>query len=131
MVDRYGNALGSVCVVDVKPRSISNEAVEGLSALARNAMAFIEVRHASEKLSDTLSQLKEASSLLPICCHCKAIRDDENYWQRVEDYIKKSSLSEFTHGICPDCLEKHHSMPHGDREEAQRSCTKEHSGSIS
>jgi hypothetical protein len=51
-----------------------------------------------------LRQLKE---LLPICMYCKKIRDDENYWHAVESYISSQTGSNFSHGICPDCFEKH------------------------
>jgi integral membrane sensor domain MASE1 len=46
--------------------------------------------------------------LLPICSHCKKIRDDESHWHPVESYIQSHSEATFTHGICPACLEKHY-----------------------
>ena len=44
--------------------------------------------------------------LLPICCYCKKIRDDHNYWQQVETYISAHSDTRFSHGICPECFDK-------------------------
>ncbi len=44
--------------------------------------------------------------MLPICSSCKNIRNDEGYWQRVDDYISEHSEAEFTHSICPDCAKK-------------------------
>jgi sigma-B regulation protein RsbU (phosphoserine phosphatase) len=41
--------------------------------------------------------------MLPICSYCKKIRNDQNYWQRVEGYISDHADVEFSHGICPDC----------------------------
>jgi len=46
------------------------------------------------------------SSLLPICSGCKRIRDDEGYWNQLEDYIQEHSEAEFSHGYCPDCSDK-------------------------
>lgn len=46
------------------------------------------------------------SGLLPICCSCKKIRDDNGYWEQVEVYVREHSEAEFSHGICPDCIEK-------------------------
>ncbi len=43
---------------------------------------------------------------MPICAHCKKIRDDAGYWQAVEQYVSDHSQAEFTHGICPDCMKK-------------------------
>jgi len=40
---------------------------------------------------------------LPICAHCKKIRDDEGYWQQIEGYIQQRSEAKFSHGICPEC----------------------------
>ena len=44
------------------------------------------------------------SGLLPICAHCKKIRDDQGYWTQVESYIGQRAHVSFSHGICPDCL---------------------------
>lgn len=46
--------------------------------------------------------------LLPICAGCKKIRDDQNYWREVENYIGTRLDVEFTHGLCPDCVEKYY-----------------------
>jgi len=65
-----------------------------------------------QKLSDRISELSQANAavghlqgLLPICSYCKSIRDDQNYWQRVEHYICAHSDVRFSHGICPNCLD--------------------------
>jgi sigma-B regulation protein RsbU (phosphoserine phosphatase) len=55
------------------------------------------------ELEGALSQIKQLSGLLPICCYCKNIRDDKNYWQRVEDYVSANADVRFSHGICPNC----------------------------
>ena len=47
-----------------------------------------------------------ACGLLPICCYCKKIRNDENYWQQVEAYITSHSEAEFSHTICPKCYDE-------------------------
>jgi CheY-like chemotaxis protein len=54
-------------------------------------------------LESALGQVKELKGLLPICCYCKAVRDDRNYWHRVETYITAHSSARFSHGICPNC----------------------------
>ncbi len=50
--------------------------------------------------------LKVLSGMLPICCSCKKIRDDNGYWEQVEVYVRDHSEAEFSHGICPECIEK-------------------------
>jgi hypothetical protein len=48
-------------------------------------------------------RVKELSGLIPICSHCKKVRDDKGYWKQVEAYIRDHSEADFSHGICPDC----------------------------
>ena len=58
------------------------------------------------ELERAMAGVKQLQGLLPICCYCKKIRDDQNYWQQVEGYISKHSEAQFSHGVCPDCFEK-------------------------
>ncbi|NOQ65833.1 MAG: hypothetical protein GQ556_01260 [Desulfobacterales bacterium] len=57
-------------------------------------------------LQKALSEVKNLSGMLPICSSCKKIRDDDGYWQQIEEYIRDHSNADFTHGICNDCVEK-------------------------
>ena len=59
-----------------------------------------------KELEGALNRVKLLQGLLPICSYCKKIRDDQNYWQRVENYISEHSEVTFSHGICPDCYKK-------------------------
>jgi DNA-binding response OmpR family regulator len=58
------------------------------------------------ELEDALGREQRLQGLLPICSYCKKIRNDQNYWQRVETYIVEHSGAQFTHSICPDCHER-------------------------
>ncbi len=51
-------------------------------------------------------QIKVLKGLLPICASCKKIRDDEGYWIQIESYIKEHSEVEFSHSLCPECVQK-------------------------
>jgi PAS domain S-box-containing protein len=42
--------------------------------------------------------------VLPICCVCKKIRDEQGEWEKLETYISRHSKADFSHGLCPDCL---------------------------
>ena len=57
-------------------------------------------------LQQALSKVKSLRGLLPICASCKKIRDDRIYWSHVESYVQAHSDATFTHGICPDCLQR-------------------------
>ena len=59
-----------------------------------------------EQLQSALADVRRLSALLPICCECKSIRNDQGYWQAVETYFSETTNTEFTHGICPDCMKR-------------------------
>lgn len=90
-----------------KPPKVSNiiSAVE--IAVARH-QDMMELRRVNEELTSALQQVKTLTGLLPICAHCKKVRDDTGYWQQVESYISGHADVEFSHGICPDCVRKHY-----------------------
>ena len=64
------------------------------------ALLFREIKAREEALQKTLE------GILPICSGCKKIRDDEGDWKPVEAYIQSRTNAEFTHGICPECMER-------------------------
>lgn len=59
-----------------------------------------------EDLKAALDEVKILQGFLPICSSCKKIRDDTGYWNQIEQYIQKHSDAQFSHSICPECLEK-------------------------
>ena len=61
-----------------------------------------------QELEQALGEVKNLRGLLPICGQCKKIRDEQGQWQAVESYIKAHSEADFSHGICPECLNKHY-----------------------
>lgn len=83
--DNEGNFLGYIgSCVDVTER------VDAQAELARAQEA----------------EVNRLKGLLPICCQCKKIRNDENYWEQIETYISNHSEALFSHGYCPECAEK-------------------------
>jgi len=67
-----------------------------------------ELQIRKEELEKALAEIKTLRGILPICSHCKKIRDDEGYWNQMELYISKHSEAEFSHGICPKCMKEQH-----------------------
>ncbi|MCK5796274.1 MAG: GAF domain-containing protein [Deltaproteobacteria bacterium] len=59
-------------------------------------------------LETALAEIHTLRGILPICSHCKKIRDEKGYWHQVESYISKHSDTKFTHGLCEACLEKYY-----------------------
>lgn len=53
-------------------------------------------------------EIQNLKGIVPICMHCKEIRDDKGYWNKLEKYISEHSEAEFSHSICETCLEKYY-----------------------
>ena len=60
-----------------------------------------------EELEKALAQVRRLEGLLPICSYCKRIRNEQDYWERVDNYISQHANVRFSHNICPECYEKH------------------------
>ena len=106
LTSHEGHNIGTLCAIDRKPRKLSVVQKQAMQALSRQVMALLELRRVSAHLADALEHVKALQGLLPICAWCKRIRDDKGYWSQVEAYIQSHSDASFTHGICPECLEK-------------------------
>ncbi len=57
---------------------------------------------------NALEEIKTLKGIIPICMHCKKIRDDQGYWNQIEKYISEHSTAEISHGLCPECLREHY-----------------------
>ena len=75
-------------------------------AIARHA-DLTTLRQVNQELQRALAEVRTLKGILPICCSCKKIRDDRNYWDQVEVYVMKHTDAKFSHGYCPECLEKY------------------------
>ncbi len=60
------------------------------------------------ELEKALEDIKVLSGIVPICMHCKKIRDDKGYWNQLESYIQNHSSAKFSHGICDPCMHTHY-----------------------
>ncbi len=50
-------------------------------------------------------QVKRLEGILCICSFCKRIRTDAG-WVPVESHVSAHSDAQFSHGLCPTCLER-------------------------
>ncbi|MEO7191582.1 MAG: PAS domain S-box protein [Vicinamibacterales bacterium] len=76
-------------------------------SVARDITELKRAQHEREELvsqlQTALAEVRTLKNFLPICSYCKRIREDENYWRTVEDYISTHTNTTFTHGMCPSC----------------------------
>jgi phosphoserine phosphatase RsbU/P len=81
-----------------------------LRARLKVGQRVVELERALDKrvreLETALSDVKRLKSLLPICMYCKSVRDDQDYWHQIDEYIYTETGTDFSHGICPACMEK-------------------------
>ncbi|MCX7825805.1 MAG: hypothetical protein N2689_09635 [Verrucomicrobiae bacterium] len=77
-------------------------------AITKISLLLRAEQAAAEQLRQTLSEVKTLKGLLPICAHCKKVRNEKGYWQQVEIYIREHTGATFSHGICEECQRKHY-----------------------
>jgi DNA-binding response OmpR family regulator len=58
-------------------------------------------------LEEALANVKALQTLLPMCAYCKSVRNDQNYWEKVETYFAQHSGVSFSHSYCPTCYERY------------------------
>ncbi|RPJ81291.1 MAG: HAMP domain-containing protein [Deltaproteobacteria bacterium] len=66
------------------------------------------VKERTAELENALENIKTLKGIVPICSHCKKIRDDKGYWNQLEAYMAEHSGADFSHSICPECAKKHY-----------------------
>jgi nucleoside-diphosphate-sugar epimerase len=72
--------------------------------MAQRNRALANALTAKDALERALEEIRVLRGILPICMHCKQIRDGEGSWQEVERYIAEQTEARFSHGVCPDCM---------------------------
>lgn len=105
-----GNVFGTMCVVDIKENNWGEKYEKLILSFKEAVEAHLALMYTIEELDiknralqHALSEVRTLKRLLPICAHCKKIRDDKGYWNQIESYIGEHSYAEFSHSICPDC----------------------------
>lgn len=89
---------------------VAQESLEVALIWGLTLVGFVLIRRtwlrqqaARAELERLLAEVKTLGGMLPICSHCKKIRDDKGYWNQIEAYLNEHTDAEFTHGICPEC----------------------------
>jgi DNA-binding response OmpR family regulator len=60
----------------------------------------------AERILKYTAEIRQLQQMIPICAYCHKVRDQDDYWDRVESYIQKNTGSTFSHVACPQCYEK-------------------------
>jgi len=86
---------------------------------ARTAELKQRLRQRVHELEEAQREVRTLRGLLPICMHCKRIRNDNDSWERIESYLESRSEVAFSHGLCSECLDAHYPEP-GDEDDLDR-----------
>jgi len=84
---------------------VQDQIAEALFLITVAPLTFENIHLALVILED-IQEITILRQMLPICSHCKQVRDDENYWQSVESYLSAHLEIDCTHSLCPACAEK-------------------------
>jgi two-component system cell cycle response regulator len=93
-----------------KKHHITSERLQIIGLLFSTYEAIVQKNMELEQLNRELKianeQIKTLSGLIPLCSKCKKVRNDDGYWQEVEEYVAAHTDAGFTHGICSECLKE-------------------------
>jgi len=64
-----------------------------------------EIECVVEEFRDVTELLELREGILSICSGCKRIRGPEGSWYVLETYFCDHTGADFSHALCPDCLE--------------------------
>ena len=114
LIDEFNEMVREIQSRDVYLEEKVARRTAELKTANDNLVAEMQERREIERERETLiaelrlalDEVKTLSGLLPICCSCKKIRNDQGYWLQIETYVQEHSDAEFSHGICPDCAKK-------------------------
>ena len=105
----YTDINATKAVIDGRESNIGFfiDVTERVNAEKQIKADIIEKDALIKKLQDAAAKIDTLSGLIPMCAWCKKIRNDQGYWQGVEQYISEHSKADFTHSICADCQKKY------------------------
>ena len=61
--------------------------------------------YVAQRILRYTTEIRQLKDIIPICSYCNKVRNDGDYWERVETYIKERTGSRFSHGVCPECFD--------------------------
>lgn len=102
-----GQRIGTLCVIDREPGELSAVQVEVMEALARQVMAFLELRKRSIRLMQAFCSSEASPGMIATCSYCRKARNEEGRWVYLDQFLSRHTELQFSHGICDGCIEEH------------------------
>jgi DNA-binding response OmpR family regulator len=85
----------------------NNELRARLKVAERLVNAQLSLNKRLQELNEAFDHVKTLQGIIPICMYCHSVRNDKEAWDRLEAYIEQHSKAQFSHSICPQCLQKY------------------------
>lgn len=108
-----GKPFGTICVLDNKENNYSKtyeKLILKLRNIIQSDLEIIQMNHTlgdeNRRLTDYLNEIQTLRSLVPMCSHCKSIRDEAGNWRSIEHYLTEQKKTDVSHSICPRCAKK-------------------------
>jgi GAF domain-containing protein len=98
-----GLGLGSVCIIDRRPRQLDDGQKEVLQCFAAMVMTTLELRRISRQISDQANDVDTLHDLLPVCPACEKIRDDKPYWEQLKKFLRDHPSPDAPSAYCAQC----------------------------
>jgi hypothetical protein len=110
-----GIPFGTLCILDNKPNVFSQKAEKLMIQFRSLIESHLELIYINQilgdknkRVSDYLAELQALRGIVPICAHCKGIKDEQGAWHPIEYYLVRHPDTQLSHGICPECLKEHY-----------------------
>ena len=86
--------------------------------------------HVAQRILRYTTEIRLLRDIIPICAYCHKVRNDSDYWERVETYIQDRTGSNFSHGICPQCFDDQIKLLHAEKGKTEPTAVCHHAGGI-
>jgi len=105
------SSFGTICILDNKENHYSElfiKIMRSFKEIIENDLKMVYMNQVlgarSKKLMEFIAEIQQLRGILRICAHCMKIKDEEDNWVGIENYVEKHSDAEFSHGLCESCL---------------------------